>query len=68
MIGWPPHRTRDSRLQYSKGRRRNQINPIPASSFPASMINTSSLPKIAWQEEQAQASRDGVSKGGSQAL
>ncbi|KOM26770.1 hypothetical protein LR48_Vigan316s001200 [Vigna angularis] len=60
--GWPPHRARDSRLQYPKGRRRNQINPIPASSFPASMGNTSSLPKIAWQEEQAQASRAGAAE------
>ncbi|KOM55570.1 hypothetical protein LR48_Vigan10g146200 [Vigna angularis] len=58
--GWPPHRARDSRLQYPKRRRRNQINPIPASSFPASMINTSLLSKIAWREEQAQASRDGA--------
>ncbi|KOM51907.1 hypothetical protein LR48_Vigan09g056600 [Vigna angularis] len=41
--GWPPHRARDSRLQYPKGRRRNKINLIPASSFPASMSNTSSL-------------------------
>ncbi|KOM55770.1 hypothetical protein LR48_Vigan10g166200 [Vigna angularis] len=53
---------RDSRLQYPKGRRRNRINPIPASSFAASMSNTSSLPKIAWQEEQAQASRAGAAE------
>ncbi|KOM47806.1 hypothetical protein LR48_Vigan07g151000 [Vigna angularis] len=56
-VGWPPHWARDSRLQYSKGRRRNQINPIPASSFPVSMSNTSSLSKRAWQEEQTQARR-----------
>ncbi|KOM51819.1 hypothetical protein LR48_Vigan09g047800 [Vigna angularis] len=57
--GWPAHRARDSRLQYSKGRRRSQINPIPASSFPVSMSKTSSLSKIAWQEKQTQASRAG---------
>ncbi|KOM37610.1 hypothetical protein LR48_Vigan03g099200 [Vigna angularis] len=61
-MGWPPHHARDSRLQYPKGRRRNQINPIPASCFPASMSNTSSLPKIAWQEDQAQASRVGAAE------
>ncbi|KOM30070.1 hypothetical protein LR48_Vigan848s000200 [Vigna angularis] len=60
--GWPPHRARDSRLQYLKGRRRNQINPIPASSFPVSMSNTSSLSKIAWQEKQAQARRTGATE------
>ncbi|KOM47485.1 hypothetical protein LR48_Vigan07g118900 [Vigna angularis] len=60
--GWPPHRARDSRLQYSKGKRRNQINPIPASSFPLSMSNTSSLSKIVWREEQAQASRAGAAE------
>ncbi|KOM51894.1 hypothetical protein LR48_Vigan09g055300 [Vigna angularis] len=52
-MGWPPHRARDSRLQYLKGRRRNQINPIPASS---------SLSKIAWQEKQAQARRTGATE------
>ncbi|KOM57533.1 hypothetical protein LR48_Vigan11g056600 [Vigna angularis] len=60
--GWPPHQARDSRLQYSKGRRRNQINPILASSFPVSMSNTSSLSKIAWQEEQAHARRVGAAE------
>ncbi|KOM49872.1 hypothetical protein LR48_Vigan08g069900 [Vigna angularis] len=60
--GWPPHRARDSRLQCSKERRRNQINPIPASSFPVSMSNTSSLSKITWQEEQAQARRAGATE------
>ncbi|KOM57598.1 hypothetical protein LR48_Vigan11g063100 [Vigna angularis] len=58
--GWPHHRARDSRLQHSKGRRRNQINPIPASSFLVSMSNTFSLSKIVWREEQAQASRAGA--------
>ncbi|KOM57601.1 hypothetical protein LR48_Vigan11g063400 [Vigna angularis] len=61
-MGWPPHWARDSRLQYSKERRRNHINLIPSSLFLVSMSNTSSLSKIAWQEEQAQASRVGATE------
>ncbi|KOM48186.1 hypothetical protein LR48_Vigan07g189000 [Vigna angularis] len=51
---------KESRLWEPRGRNQNVL--ILISSFPVDMTNTSSLSKIAWTEEQAQASRAGAAE------